>query len=185
MAGKLFIYDNTDETNQDQAAGRFGSGVTVLSVGSKKELLAKLDELVKQAEFFDRVVIQTHGWDGTISIGGDVIGRHTIRDFLKYNVLFPGYTRIYFDGCEAAKGDTGTEFMRATGQTLLINGGGQTIGWVGSGIGVPGWIPLIGGHTVHDPTGEIKVFTFLPGGIVKELINPESSRSYPRVYLRH
>jgi hypothetical protein len=69
--------------------------------------------------------------------------------------------------------------MIATGKTLLINGGGQTMGWVGSGMGVPGWIPIFGGHTIHDPTGQIKIINFLPGGMVKDVIVPEPDRLAP------
>ena len=50
MAGKLFIYDTSDEHNVNQAQGRFtpSDGVTSIATNSINGFRNKLDELVRR-----------------------------------------------------------------------------------------------------------------------------------------
>jgi hypothetical protein len=166
--GKLFIYDTGDDDNREQAEGRFDGddGVVALPCGSQNELLAGLDRLRGHA-IFDRVLVQTHGGPGRITIGGDHLFWTFFGSYIKdmgYDVLFPYYTRIYFDGCNVGAEQGGTDFLEAVGGTLLKRGGGEVYGWTSAGYGYSSWIPFIGGHTVHF-SGELKKLYFDPGGV--------------------
>ncbi|HVI84945.1 MAG TPA: hypothetical protein VNA86_06500, partial [bacterium] len=80
----------------------------------------------------------------------------------KYDKLFPTYARIYFDGCDVADGQRGVRFLRAAGRVFLKGMGGEVMGWNSFGLGIPGWVPFIGGHTVH-PGGHLVKVRFAPG----------------------
>jgi len=179
MPGKLFIYDEEDE---DQADDRFDSDdVTALAVGSTEELLAALDRLVASHATFDRVLFQTHGASGVIKFGDHHVyditltGRFAGR---RYHTLFPWYTRIYFDGCNVAVGSEGDKFLTAAGNVFLRISGGETFGWTSYGYGYSGWVPFIGGHTIHF-TGEVKKFHFSPGGILIPEAPTPKVNNYP------
>jgi hypothetical protein len=97
------------------------------------------------------------------------MGVLTVRKhFPDFAALFPSPARIYFDGCNVAEGGAGTDFLIDVGATLLTKGGGETIGWTTLGHGVPGWVPFIGGHSLHfgdlDGDSTLKRIRFYPGG---------------------
>ncbi len=167
MGNKLFIYDVSDEDNEDQALGRFDvDEVEWVGVSTMKNLLAALDRLVRHRATFDRVLVQTHGHPGHVDFGNDHIWDITLeREFAarNYHTLFPQYTRFYFDGCNVAEGSLGTEFLEAVGPIFLRMGGGVAQGWTSAGYGYSSWVPFIGGHTIHW-SGGFKSISFAPGG---------------------
>jgi hypothetical protein len=169
MTGKLFIYDTSDD-GDDQADGRFDDmdDVTTVATDSKEGLIAGLDGLVRAGARFDRVLFQTHGGPGNIRFNGLTIWDRTLREKFggrNYHALFPVPTRIYFDGCNVAGGSLGTEFLEAAGEVFLRSAGGETVGFTTPGYGFSGWVPFVGGHTIHF-SGGLKRIRFGPGGVV-------------------
>lgn len=169
MFGKLYVYDSSTEEDRSQASGRFGAsdGVRSYGVDSKAALRFILDRLVAEKAYFSRLLVQCHGGPGNLKIAGGSIWDTTLRDDFTgrgYEGLFPLYTRIYFDGCNVAEGSLGTDFLAAVGKLFLRRGGGEVIGWTSAGYGMSGWIPFIGGHTVHF-SGYAKTLYFRPGGV--------------------
>lgn len=164
---KLYIYDSTSDVDADQADGRFQSNdVIALGIPSKTVLLGALDGLVARGLTFSRVLFQTHGQPGCIRFNKLSIYDTTLRDEFasrRYHALFPQYTRFYFDGCNVAEGTLGTDFFRKVGEIFLKLGGGEVFGYDSPGYGLSGWIPFLGGHTLHF-SGELKTLYFQPGG---------------------
>ena len=112
-------------------------------------------EIQASGATFNRVLFQTHGGPGKIWFGSEVLDKETLKtQFASYVGLFPTATRIYFDGCNVAKGGDGTDFLIAAGYVFLQIGGGETFGWVNVGHGLPGWVPFFGGHTIHFGGGD-------------------------------
>jgi hypothetical protein len=173
MSQKLYIYDQTSSLDREQASGRFSASDNVHTVPTDgvKDLQRRLDELVASGETFNRVLFQTHGasdYDGHIAFGNDwVHAERLVRDFggREYHKLFPSYTRIYFDGCNVARGEKGTRFLLTAGGLFLRSRGGEVFGFTGTGRAMPGFLPFIGGHTIHY-SDEFKMFCFRPGGFV-------------------
>jgi Domain of unknown function (DUF4347) len=189
-ATKLYIYDSTSDADTAQADGRFDEDeVYTVAVPSKEELIRALDRLVARRAFFNRVLVQTHGEPGCIKFNGLRIYDTTLRDSFaarNYHTLFPMYTRIYFDGCNVAGGSMGTEFFQKVGQIFLKIAGGEVFGYTSPGYGVSGWVPFIGGHTMHF-SGELKKLYFAPGGTQftpPAPTFPDDSR-YRRDYIGH
>jgi hypothetical protein len=180
MPGKLFVYDTADPHNVNQARGRFSgvSGVTEIATDTVDGLLTGLDDLVRRRATFDRLLVQTHGGPGVIKFGTRRVFDTTWRDKERfsgrgYEKLFPTYTRVYFDGCNVAEGDSGTQFLIAAGQVFTRLGGGEVFAFPDAGYGFPGTLPFIGGHTIH-LTGRLKTAYFLAGGILHSV---QESRS--------
>lgn len=167
-ADKLYVYDNTSSLDIKQAAGRFSDGeVHTIGAASPEQLLQALDGLVAAGATFSRVLVQTHGGPGRVWFNGVPVGEAMLRQRFaprNYHTLFPHYTRIYFDGCNVAEGAAGTEFLRAAGEVFLRLGGGEVFGFTSVGHGVWGWVPIIGGHTLHF-SGRLKKLFFRTGGI--------------------
>jgi hypothetical protein len=167
----LYIY-NSGLLDITQAIGRFGwpsdlvrnPEITMMPVGSKQAALDGLDRLVAKQMIFNRLLVQTHGNSGLIAFGEDHIFDITWDDFRGkgYDTLFPSYSRIYFDGCNVAEGTEGVKFLRAAGSVFLKGMGGEVTGWTSFGLGLPGIVPFIGGHTIH-PSGHLVKVTFAPG----------------------
>jgi hypothetical protein len=173
-ARKLYIYDRTSSLDQSQADGRFTRGVSrngdihTLPVSTEKELIEALDDLVRRNVTFDRVLFQTHGRPGGIWIDRDLItGLGLLNDFSRgYWNLFPSpLTKVYFDGCNVADGDAGWSFLIAAGTCFLRRAGGYVLGWTSLGTAMPGWLPFVGGHTVHF-YGSLRAVQFAPGGLL-------------------
>jgi len=169
MFGKLYIYDGSTEEDRSQASGRFSKsdGVRSYGVDSKRALVFILDRLVMEKAYFSRLLVQCHGGPGNLKINGSSIWDTTLRDDFAgrgYDALFPLYTRIYFDGCNVAEGSLGSDFLDMVGKVFLRRGGGEVFGWTSAGYGMSGWIPFIGGHTVHF-SGQLKKVHFRPGGV--------------------
>ena len=141
-----------------------------LPVGSSQELRDRLDDLVAKGLVFARMLVQTHGEPGEIRFGEyphgtTIYWRNWETDFSNrnYEKLFPTFAKIYFDGCNVAQTDSGSKFLIAAGRVFLKGMGGVVSGWTDYGWGYPGWVPFIGGPTIH-PGGTFKEFTFRPGG---------------------
>ena len=166
---KLYIYDSSSGIDRVQAFGRFGGADGVVQIGIEKgiaELKNAFDGLVQRNQIFDRVLFQTHGGPGRIWFGNDALNKDVLKTtFSGYTSLFPGAARIYFDGCNVAEGGAGTDFLIIAGSVFLVNGGGEVLGWVTLGFGMPGVLPFIGGHTIHFGGGDnLKRIRFYPGG---------------------
>jgi hypothetical protein len=187
MPKKLYIYSTDDYLNKWQAGGRFRSDdadVVTLPVGGLREMLHGLDAFLAKGIVFDRMLIQAHGDSGLIWLGNDPFYDTSWPDLEKkgYDKLFPTYARIYFDACDVADGEDGEKFLRAAGRVFLKGMGGEVFGWNAFGLGLPGWIPFVGGHTVF-PAGHIVRIRFAPGDPIGTLVPaphwspPKSSRS--------
>ena len=165
----LYIYDNSDRVDRSQADGQFSQkdDVYTVSVGSTQELVNALDKCISDKLTFTHALFQTHGSPGYIYFGDEKIyaGNLAKLPSKNYQRLFPLYAVIYFDGCNVAAGDEGYKFLLQAGKVFLLNHGGKTLGWTNLEVGIPGWFPISGGHTVH-PFGSIKSIEFGPGGIV-------------------
>lgn len=170
LFGKLYIYDGSTEEDRSQASGRFGpsEGVRSYGVDGKRSLIFILDRLVQEKAYFSRLLVQCHGGPGNLKINGSSIWDTTLRDDFSgrgYDALFPLYSRIYFDGCNVAEGSLGTGFLEMVGRVFLRRGGGEAFGWTSAGYGMSGWIPFVGGHTIHF-SGSLKKLHFRPGGVL-------------------
>jgi hypothetical protein len=168
---KLYIYDTSDWIDRLQARGRFSGQHDVLTFGIQngiKGLLEVFNQLLRTGQHFNRVVFQTHGSPGVIWFGDAAFTASGLKThFQRYSPLFPTFTRIYFDGCNVAKGADGTDFLIAAGEAFLRAGGGDVFGWKNLGSGMPGFLPFIGGHTIHfslSGSDNFKRIRFFPGG---------------------
>ena len=165
-SSKLYIYDGASEIDRSQADGRFSAGsVQTLACGSAQELKAGLTGLIAQSKTFKRVVFQTHGGPGRIRFGSDRITADVLRkDFTGFGRLFPSRAKLYFDGCNVADEEAGWEFLSAAGKAFLQSQGGIAMGYTSLGIGMPGWMPRFGGHTIH-LWGNLRFIEFGPRGV--------------------
>jgi hypothetical protein len=166
---KLYIYDKSSDIDRDQAAGRFSGDNDVLTIGVRfgvENLRKVFEQLVNNNERFNRVVFQTHGSPGRIWFGNESVTANVLKtQFRMFSQLFPHPTRIYFDGCNVAEGGDGTDFLLAAGEVFLRTGGGETFGWTTLGHGTWGWVPFIGGHTLHfGGENTLKRIRFFRGG---------------------
>jgi hypothetical protein len=111
-------------------------------------LRGRLRTLLREGYVFDDIVFTTHGNEGMIFFGNEVI---RWKDWYSadwygagFDRLFPGQnTKIYFSGCNVAAGANGWKFLEASVRTLCQNGG-VSIGWTSSGFS---WFPS--GHSKH------------------------------------
>jgi hypothetical protein len=170
-ATKLYIYDKSDWIDRTQANGRFIGDDDVLTIGIDEaggvKTLVKVFENLAANEFkFNRVLFQTHGGSGRIWFGNEAVTAKVLKtQFASFSKLFPHPTRIYFDGCNVAEGGDGTDFLLAAGEVFLVLGGGETVGWITLGFGMPGLISGIGGHTLHlGGSDKLKRIRFFRGG---------------------
>jgi hypothetical protein len=151
---KLFIYTTEDPDNVEQAERRFADDsdlIHFMPIDNSNDLIAKMSQLVKDLRVFDRVLFQTHGVPGGITINKDEEMGWPHWDYFKKRQLyklFPVSTRIYFDGCNVGKGQDGEKFLIAVGQALLYLAGGSTFAFDS-----PGWVfdflPVVGAETTH------------------------------------
>jgi len=112
----LVINDTSDYINSWQTFRWFkNSDEVLLKIASKKDVIDGLNRLIEQHLIFDRVVVRTHGWHtGIIWFGDDKIGADdwpVLAGKIKFAKLFPGRTKVYFDACETADGEVGTQFL--------------------------------------------------------------------------
>jgi hypothetical protein len=166
---KLYIYDATSTLDRMQAAGRFSGQHDVLTIGIQKEipeLVTVFNQLLASNQHFNRVLFQTHGNTGRILFNHHRLDAGVLKaQFRSYGALFPFFTRIYFDGCNVAEDSSGTDFLLAAGEVFLQVGGGEVFGWKNLGHPVPGFLPFIGGHTIHfGGAANFKRIRFFPGG---------------------
>ncbi len=167
---KLYVYDRSSFLDRMQASGRFDDNEVVTLAIDKgiDELKDSFDILLEHGQIFNRALFQTHGKPGGIWFGNEVLTKYVLTSkFNKYAALFPSVTRIYFDGCNVAGGEDGTNFLLAAGNIFLARGGGEAVGWITLGTAMPGFLPFIGGHTIHfgfDNSNNVKRIRFFPGG---------------------
>ncbi len=112
-------------------------------------LRGRLRSLVRADYIFDDVVFTTHGNEGMIFFGNEVIRWSDWYSSEWYGVgfdrLFPGpNTKIYFAGCNVGAGTNGWKFLEASVRTLCRSSGGVSIGWTSLGFS---WFPS--GHAKH------------------------------------
>jgi hypothetical protein len=167
---KLYIYDESSSIDRKQAVGRFEKDYDIyaLPVSSIQALHEGLSRLVSNKATFDRVLFQTHGNSGMVFFNHEAIQTENLKTTFagkNYHQLFPYHTRMYFDGCNVAEGEDGWRFLEAAGTVFLRGRGGVTFGFTNMGTGMPGWLPFIGGHTIHFG-GTVKYVTLGPGGVV-------------------
>jgi len=119
---KLYIYDKTSSIDVKQANGRFsgGSGIHTIGASSVADLQSKMDALLAMGQTFERVLFQTHGNSGSIFFNHEAIDSVKISNFVKYCLLFPNRTKVYFDGCNVGEGKQGWAFLAAAGQALAL-----------------------------------------------------------------
>jgi Domain of unknown function (DUF4347) len=170
VENKLYIYDKSSNIDRIQAAQRFIGDKDVLAIGITVGVanLQKVFEMLSgNNQKFDRVVFQTHGSPGKIYFGNEHVDALTLKSrFQNFDNLFPAYTRIYFDGCNVADGEDGTNFLLAAGAVFLRRAGGEAFGWrnIGHAVGSQ-WIPFIRGHTIHlGGSSNLKTIRFFQGG---------------------
>jgi hypothetical protein len=111
-------------------------------------LRGRLRTLAQQGYTFDNVVFTTHGNEGMIFFGDEVIrwSDWYSPDWYRagFNMMFPGQdTKIYFAGCNVGAGPNGWKFLEASVRTLCGTGG-VSIGWTSAGYD---WFPS--GHMKH------------------------------------
>jgi hypothetical protein len=169
LLGLLQIYDADDEDTRDTAGDRDGVTRSVGVTGGLAGFINAMNGLAAEATPYDRVVVETHGGAGFIKFRDDKVYDITFRDKFtaNYRRLFPLYTRMYFNGCSVADGgdSLGWGFLEMAGKTFLKGGGGQVLAHTSAGYAFPGWVPLIGSHTVHF-SGETRYVDIGPGGVV-------------------
>lgn len=168
MASKVYrllsIFDASDWVGRQQG-GHDGSDVYTARADTLDQLQALLDRLLKEGVTFKNAIFTTHGGPGRIWFGDDALSPYVL--FTRFNAghyerLFPfPKTRMYFDGCNVAESDDGWLFLEAAARTFLRGTGGMTFGWTSMGIGMPSWLPFIGGHTEH-LTGRVRYVILTP-----------------------
>jgi hypothetical protein len=178
MPGKLYIYDNSSGADRLQAAGRMsGTQAVTRPVASVEDLHATLAALVTSNSTFSRVVFQTHAASGMIFFNHQAINAAVLRSAFAgrgYERIFPNRAKLYFDGCSVADGNAGWDFLDAVGEIFLRNGGGVAMGWTSAGIAMPGFLPWIGGNTVH-PWGSYRFIDFAPGPITRSRFDSDGA----------
>lgn len=122
---------------------------------------------------YSRVVFDTHGNQGMIFFHGQALDWGGVgalfggRDYAK---IFPGFTRIYFDGCNVAEGSFGWLFLQEVAKSLLKAGGGMVFGWTSKG-----YTFGIRGHTAPHKwvhlTGKIRYVVARPGGVIDDMFD--------------
>jgi LysM domain len=111
------------------------------------EFHEKLSEALQLRFTFKKAVFTTHGNEGLIAFNDQIINadilysRYYNRGFDR---LFPGRTRILFNGCNVAGGDAGWRFLLAAARSFLRVGGGEIFAWTSTGYGTFG-----AGHVRH------------------------------------
>ena len=179
MPNKLFIY-NTEFWDMFRQLHRFDpmtdTDVTFLPATDRRAVHRGLDNFLAKRMVFDRVLFQTHGDSGLIWFGDDPLYTSSWASYegKGYERLFPTYARIYFDGCNVGDGEEGVKFLRAAGRVFLKGMGGEVTAWSSFGLGLPAFVPFIGGHTIH-PCGHIVKVKFAPGDTVGTLESPEEA----------
>lgn len=140
----LHIYDCTDSSITHTAMVR--NEGRRLPVGTAEELVRGLDSFLTDGRTFDRILFETHGAPGQISLDGKSISADWWRPLKSrgYSRLTTGNARIYFNGCNVAAGRSGWTFLEAVAAVFLAPGGGEVFAHtsVGAGWGITG-------HTYH------------------------------------
>jgi hypothetical protein len=153
----------------DTAGDRGGVRRSVAVHGGVAGFVKAMNDLVTDGTPYDRVVIETHGGPGVIKFNDESVYDITLREKFtaNYRRLFPLYTRMYFNGCNVAEGGDalGWGFLEMAGKIFLAGGGGRVFGHTSAGYAFPGWVPLVGSHTVHF-SGETRYVDIAPGGAV-------------------
>lgn len=159
--GLLHIYDDDDwrihiMTKRDDAQA------AVPVQGGPLKLVEHLDAIValRPPWRFNRVLFETHGLPGIIVFGGEGIDARWMRALCGrgYETICEAGTRLYFNGCNAADGDAGWDFLRAAAEVFLIGQGGIAFGHTSTGFANP-----LTGHVIH-PWGDTRHVVIAAGG---------------------
>ena len=59
----------------------------------------------------------------------------------------------------------GDDFLNTVASIFLKTSGGEVFGWTNYGYAMPSFLPFIGGHTIHGPSGHVKKFYYRAGAI--------------------
>ena len=135
------------------------------SVKTFSEMRNALDDLLAANTVIDRLLIETHGSPGRISLGGSSVNHTVIDNWFAnrgYERMFSGSANIVFNGCNVAEGDDGWRFLEKFGNALLKLNGGQVTGWTSAGFSSP-----FDGHVIH-LWGDARTLFFAPGGSISE-----------------
>lgn len=145
----LHIIDNHDASIRETSAARSTPDRLVICAESVDEVTRSLDRLVTENRFFDRVLFETHGRPGEIVFGREALNAAWMNTNWRnrnYSRLTPGLTRIYFNGCNVAAGESGWQFLEATARVFLNRG--EVFGHTSLGLVFPIYSTLTG-HVVH------------------------------------
>jgi hypothetical protein len=179
MFGLLQIYDGDDEDTVDTAGDRGGVAYSVAVTGGRAGFVNAMKNLVARGQPYTRVIIETHGGPGEIRFNDEFVDAAMLRvhfGAMDFSRLFPLYTRMYFNGCNVAENGAGWNFLEAAGSIFLKAGGGEVFAHTSAGYAFPGWVPVIGSHTVHF-SGDTRYVEVGRGGtIVKRYSPSEGSR---------
>ena len=169
LLGLLQIYDADDEDTRDTAGDRDGVTKSVGVTGGVAGFVRAMAALVEEGRPYDRVVVETHGGAGFIKFADQKVWDITLKEKFtaNYRKLFPLYMRMYFNGCNVAEGGDylGWGFLEMAGKVFLKAMGGQVFAHTSPGYAFPGWVPLVGSHTVHF-SGETRYVNIVAGGNV-------------------
>ena len=150
---RLHIYDTADWVGRHQYKGSNDDTYSISIDEGPQQLLGELNKLLTDGKIFRKVVFTTHGNAGAIFFNHKQITWYELyHDFNAphYERLFPfKNAKMYFEGCEVAAGDDGWKFLEAAGRTFFRVAGGAVLGWTSPGLGLPTFVPSIGGHTAH------------------------------------
>jgi hypothetical protein len=165
----LLIYDGDDKHIAAGAARRTDDEAIVrLGITNKgSNLLSSLDAFVSISQTFNRILFDTHGLPGRVYFGNKSFDANWIRSNMagrNYDAICPSYTSIYFNGCNVAEGEAGSNFLRTIASIFLLRAGGKVFGHTSKGLYTRwGLYP----KTFH-LWGDVKTIFVEPGGKVSE-----------------
>ena len=157
--GLLHIYDD-DDWRMSLASKRDDAQATLPITGGFQGLVDQLDSVLASGWHFNRILFETHGIPGEIDFGGDPVNAQRMRTMSSYHyeTIAEVGTRLYFNGCNVAEGDSGWDFLRAAAEVFLIGQGGLAFGHTSIG-----WCNPFTGHVVH-PWGDTRYVVMAAGG---------------------
>jgi len=168
----LYVYDATVSALEDRNDADF----TVRVKGGGFVMSQEFDKIIAQGMTYKRAVVTCHGKPGVIRFDGNDIDSKRLKELFEnkgYDKMFPGKTRIYFNGCNVGDEEIGLEFLETAGSIFLKRGGGEVFAMdnkgvffdkVVSGLTLP-WGGWMHGHVAH-PFGTIRSVQVYPGGVV-------------------
>jgi hypothetical protein len=129
----LYVYDATVSDLEDRDDADF----TVRVKGGGLVMSQEFDKIIAQGLTFKRAVVTCHGKPGVIRFDGNDIDSKRLKELFEnkgYDRLFPGKTRIYFNGCDVGDDDVGLAFLETAGSIFLKRGGGEVFAMNNKGV---------------------------------------------------